>query len=376
MNTIKLHPIAIIDDEPQITDAVERLLKDRFQVFKFNDPAQFIEHIKHNLDIKFSVIISDQKMPKLTGTELLSHSIIYQPNATRILLTGYSELESVISAINDGHVYRYLHKPWEPNDLISTVTEGAQKYQLILDNQAKAEALELANAELKNLDQAKNQFMVLINHELKTPITGILSYLELLKETSLNEDQRKYVTQIESNSHRLYKMIQDSLLIVSSESKLLKPEIQKFDPSKMLDFKLGTDFESWISKKNLQLKIDLGNKNWIGDPKLISQVIRRLLENAVRFAKPKTTITLASLESASHRVTIKIHNFGPPVPIETLQNLGKPFYIAEDILKHSKGTGLGLSVVESLLKLHNSKLEIQNTDDGVEARFILPSLGK
>jgi len=366
--------VAVIDDEPQIADAIERLLQDRFEIFKFNDPTLFVEFLKQNSDAQLSVIISDQKMPRVTGTDLLSHSLAYQPNATRILLTGYSELDSIVAAINEGHVYRYLHKPWEPTDLVSTVTEAARKYQLIIDNQAKSTALEAANHELKSLDHAKNQFMVLINHELKTPLTGILSYLELLKESGLDPNQLKYLDQIESNSQRLYKMIQDSLLIVSAEAKLVKAVIQRFDPKTNLDLTLSTEFESLVNKKALEVEIVTGNKTWIGDPKLISQILRRLLENAVRFAEPNTRVELSTSVTASHRSSVKVCNIGPPIPGEALQNLGKPFYIAEDILKHTQGTGLGLSVVVSLLKLHGINLNLQNVKNGVEASFVLPTL--
>lgn len=370
------HHIAIIDDEIQITDALERLLREKFEVHKFNEPNAFIEFIKTHPSVLFSVIISDQKMPKITGTELLAHSLIYQPHATRILLTGYSELGSIIAAINEGHVYRYLHKPWEPVDLIATVTEAAQKYQLILDNQSKTTALELANHDLKVLDQSKNQFMVLINHELKTPLTGILSYTELLKETPLTLDQQKYVGQIETNAHRLYKMVQDSLMIVSAESKITKTEIQKFSPQTSLDLVLSDDFNRLISKKNLTLTKNLGMAFWIGDPKLISQVIRRLLENAIRFAHPNSMITLEAQPQSSHRIELQVTNEGPPIPQETLDNLGKPFYIAQDIMQHTQGTGLGLSVVVALLKLHNTHLNLMNTEKGVRAFFTLPTLNK
>ena len=368
--------IAIIDDEPQITEALERLLKDKFNINQFNDPLSFIEFIKNNPTTSFAVIITDQKMPKMSGTELLSQSLHYQPLATRILLTGYSDLDSVIAAINEGHVYRYIHKPWEPHDLIATVTEAAEKYALIIENQKKTKALEIANTELKKLDEAKNQFMVLINHELKTPLTGIISYLELLKESPLTEEQKKYVTHIESNAQRLHKLIQDSLLIVSAESKLLKPDIQKFDPHRSLDLQLSQDFNNLVTKKSLKIQYDLGNELWIGDPKLISQVMRRLLENAVRFANPNSDITLQTIPSSAHRITITIRNQGPHVTEETIQNLGKPFYLDEDIMKHSQGTGLGLSIVVALLKLHNSALRLSNTKDGVEAEFQLPCLNK
>jgi two-component system, sensor histidine kinase and response regulator len=368
------HKVALIDDEIQIIEALERLLRKQFEVYKYHDPISFIQFIEQHPEHLFSVIISDQKMPKMNGTELLKKSLELQPQATRILLTGYSELDSIISAINEGHIYRYLHKPWEPHDLIATVSEAAQKYQLILDNEKKTSALEKANEDLKILDKTKNQFMVLINHELKTPLTGIISYLDLLKETQPNEEQQQYLNQIYRNSQRLYKMIQDSLLIISSESHHLNPEIKRFDPQQDLDLQISSEFEQLKKKKNLTLQTSLGSSQWVGDPKILSQVLRRLIENALRFAVTNSEIILKTQQEQPHRCRVIVTNQGPPVPEETLKNLGVPFFISEDMMKHSQGTGLGLSVVVSLLKRHRTEFYLENIEPYVHASFTITTL--
>ena len=367
--------IALIDDEVYILDALDRLLKHNFRIFKFNDPQDFFTFIKNHPEIEFAVIMTDQKMPTMLGTELLAQSQIYQPWATRILLTGYSDLESVIDAINQGQIYRYLHKPWEPNDLITTVTEAAQKYQLIMDNQKKTRDLAIANAELQTLDQSKNQFMILINHELKTPITAILNFAELLwEDMSLNAEQRNSVQQILKNTTRLYEMIQATLIITSAEAQLLKPNIQPFQSSQ-LDLNVSDRFVTLMRNKQITLNFELDpDIKIIGDDKLISQILRRLIENAIRFGYTQSIITVKSVRKPAHRVLFCVTNQGPPVSQKTLDNLGRPFFLDEDILRHSQGTGLGLSVVTTLLKLHNSRLNLINHGNAVDACFELSYL--
>lgn len=359
-------PIALIDDEALILDALERLLRESYLIEKFNSPQQFIERLKDPTCPAYRVIVSDQKMPVISGSELFELSLAYQPKAVRILLTGYSDPDGLVQAINQGQIYRYLNKPWDPIDFKKTIAEAVTKFEL-------EEQITQAHQALKALDQAKTKFMILINHELKTPLTGILSFLQLLKETPLPTESQSYITQIEKNADRLKDMIFDSLLIVGAEGQTLgyQPERFKWES---LDLQLNPKFEALKFKKNIRLLLPTFEPQIIGDTKLISQIIRRLLENAVRFADDHTDIQCEALELNPHRVTIRVTNQGPPFSQETLNHLGQPFYLAGDIMKHSQGTGLGLAVVSSLLKLHQSDLQISNLSPLVQVSFTLPCL--
>lgn len=358
--------IALIDDETLILDALERLLRESYVIEKFSKPQHFVDRLKDPACPLFSVIVSDQKMPVISGSELFELSLAYQPKAIRILLTGYSDPDGLVHAINQGQIYRYLNKPWDPIDFRKTIDEAVTKFQL-------EEQVTQAHQALKSLDQAKNKFMILINHELKTPLTGILSFLQLLKETPLNEESLNYIKQIEKNADRLKDMIFDSLLIVGAEGQTLgyQPERFKWES---LDLQLSPKFELLKIKKNITLQLPSFEPQIIGDTKLISQVIRRLLENAVRFADENSTIQCEAFEATPHRILIRVSNQGPAFSQETLNHLGQPFYLAGDIMKHSQGTGLGLAVVSSLLKLHKSELTIINQTPQVQVSFTLPCL--
>src|SRR6202012_3259788 len=124
--------------------------------------------------------VTDQRMPGMTGVELLSESMESTPDAVRILLTGYTDIESVIAAINSGQIYRYVTKPWDPVDLTNAVDKAIERYEMSAELKEKNAALEMALRELRVLDEAKSNFMILINHELKTPLTSMVSFLSLL----------------------------------------------------------------------------------------------------------------------------------------------------------------------------------------------------
>ena len=128
------HTILCIDDEPNIVDALERIFRRKFRVLKATTPEDALEILQKE-DV--TVIISDQRMPHMTGVELLNRSLETHPFAVRILLTGYADMSSVIDAINSGHVYRYITKPWDTDDLTIAVDQAVERYELMAELKEK-----------------------------------------------------------------------------------------------------------------------------------------------------------------------------------------------------------------------------------------------
>lgn len=118
--------ILCVDDEPFILNSIERIFNEEFDVFKATSGADALRLLGEH---DFDVIISDQRMPGMTGTQFLERARDVAPRAIRILLTGYADLEAVRSAVNDGEVYRYITKPWNNTDLRHIVRAGVSAAQ-------------------------------------------------------------------------------------------------------------------------------------------------------------------------------------------------------------------------------------------------------
>jgi serine/threonine-protein kinase len=115
--------ILIVDDEPRIVRTIARLLKPNHQTFLAYHAEEALNIIRKN---RIHVVVSDQRMPNMTGVELLSKIKEISTNTMRILLTGYSDLNAVTQSVNDGEIYRYITKPWNNNELINTIRQAAQ----------------------------------------------------------------------------------------------------------------------------------------------------------------------------------------------------------------------------------------------------------
>lgn len=149
--------VLIIDDEKNILTAIERLLKkEDFSVFTGEIGSEGIKLLNEH---EFDVIISDMRMPEMNGVQFLSEAIKIQPQAIRIILSGYAEKESVIEAINTGNIWNYITKPWDNEQLCITIRSAIEIYQ------AKQTQLNL----LKELE-IKNNELEALNHSLEVKV--------------------------------------------------------------------------------------------------------------------------------------------------------------------------------------------------------------
>jgi signal transduction histidine kinase len=357
-----------LDDEPDNLDALERVFRRKYNVLKAVTPDEAFQVLDNHPEL--AVIISDQRMPLITGVEFLEKSLVSHPDTVRILLTGYTDIESVIGAVNKGQIYRYLTKPWDPVDLLNTVDQGFEKYTLKNELKAKNKALEKALDDLRSLDKAKNQFMILINHELKTPLTTIISFASLMKETSLSEEQKLFTDRIVRSSEKLKSIIDDVLLIVKGEVGLIPVKIDQVNPDWLLK-DIPTDITNMANTKTqtIRMKSDLDSIEI--DPNLTKTAFLRALHNATKFASTNSEIRIHILKTASHRLCIRIQNSGPQISSHIIEKMMKPFQLDENIMNHSIGMGLGLTICQTLMKVQGGDLKVTNVENGVVVELMI-----
>ncbi|MGB3692346.1 MAG: response regulator [Spirulinaceae cyanobacterium] len=119
----------VVDDEPDNLDLLYRTFRRSFQVYKANSGVEALEVLSNQGEV--AVIISDQRMPEMKGTEFLSKTVPQFPDTMRIILTGFSDVEDLVDAINSGQVYKYITKPWDPQTLRLVVQDAAETYDTL-----------------------------------------------------------------------------------------------------------------------------------------------------------------------------------------------------------------------------------------------------
>lgn len=121
--------LLVVDDEPDNLDLLYRTFRREYQVFKAKSGAEALALLEQRGEM--AIIISDQRMPQMNGTEFLSRTVERFPDTIRMVLTGYTDVEDLVSAINSGKVFKYITKPWNPKKLKEVIAQAAETYKVI-----------------------------------------------------------------------------------------------------------------------------------------------------------------------------------------------------------------------------------------------------
>src|SRR6266705_2233756 len=138
-------PVLLVDDEPDILRAFTFNYGDDFEVLTAGSGAQGLSLLETH---EPAVIVADQRMPAMSGTEFLECSMAVRPDAVRIILTGYTDIDAIIQAINKSRIYRYVTKPWESEELRLTLRRAIEAFHLVRENGRLVEELRRANERL------------------------------------------------------------------------------------------------------------------------------------------------------------------------------------------------------------------------------------
>lgn len=221
--------VLFVDDEENILRSVSRLFIDEpIEVLTATSGQEGLDILSGSPDI--AVIVSDQRMPGMSGAEFLEKSKSISPDAVRIILTGYADVHAAVDAINLGGAWRYLAKPWNDDDLIRTVREAAQHYGLVMENRRLSEIIRQQNEELKKWNseleylvqqqtidiQNKNKTLESMNERLRRNFTDSLSafsaLLELRDRTAGNHSRS--VSELSANMARRLNLPQDEIAAI------------------------------------------------------------------------------------------------------------------------------------------------------------------
>jgi response regulator RpfG family c-di-GMP phosphodiesterase len=168
--------VLFVDDEANILSSLKRLFRPcGYRIFTAESGAQALEIMQHE---SVDIVVSDMRMPVMNGAQFLEQVNARWPDTIRILLTGHAEIGATIDAINKGHIYRYISKPWEDNDIVLSIKQALHQKQLELENRGLEELTRKQNEELKDLNANLEQKVKARTEELRQA----MGFLEMAHE--------------------------------------------------------------------------------------------------------------------------------------------------------------------------------------------------
>jgi two-component system phosphate regulon sensor histidine kinase PhoR len=225
--------------------------------------------------------------------------------------------------------------------------------------------------ELKHLEQVRQDFVSNVSHELKTPLTSISGFSEILDNGDLKKPEIKHFAAIiHRNTIQMQTIIDDLLTLASLEKAEIAPPMQKEKLKKLLDACIeGVRFKA--ETKKITLTLDCPDKLELTcNPGLLKQAVINLLVNAIAYSDKHTEVILAAEEKHSYvRIWVKDHGIGIPKPEQ--QRIFERFYRVDKARSRSAGgTGLGLSIVKHIALIHKGTIEVDSTE-GLGSTFTL-----
>ena len=223
--------------------------------------------------------------------------------------------------------------------------------------------------QIKENQQKKDEFIGIASHELKTPLTTIKGYIEMLNMMEQDPTKKQFVEKAMMNVNKLERLIRDLLDVSKIQSGQLQLEMKEFNMHDLL--KETVNAVQMVSAPRIILEDKLKNEIVYGDRQRIEQVLLNLLSNAIKYS-PGENMVIIDSEKTDKELLIKIRDFGIGITKEEQTNIFERFYRSKNTSVHISGFGLGLYICRDIITRHYGKIWVETADRGSVFIFSLP----
>jgi len=371
------YPILYVDDEPFALETFRAQFKEDFTIHVAQDGEEAQRILQEN---EIAAVLTDQRMPRLSGVELLKRVKTQRPDTVRMLITAYTDMDVVIEAINEGNVYRYVTKPYNEDDLRNTLRQGIETYYLIRERaRLEAEKIETARRMARaNRLSAVGTLAAGMAHEINNPLTAVSAFLQMLPqkyEESRKDKEfweqfyRRVCEELERIHHLITRMLRYSRFTGQDEYNLQETDLNGLLEDMIALLVPEAKKRMNVFKKEFDPDLPIG---WM-DPERMKQVFMNLFLNAIQATEGGTITVCSRLASRGNdraALEVAVSDTGCGIAEEHLHKLFDPFFTT----KHHEGSGLGLLTCHQIVEAHRGFIDVRS-EPGKGATFIvrLPS---
>ena len=323
-------------------------------------------HKRENRLLQCATIVVDgdgQSYLLYISTRLLPLSATVNTLKTQFFWIGGILL--LLSAITVFFLYRRISKPIiRMNESAKQLAKG--NYEVDFSSKGYKETRELADTlnyaakELSKSDQLQKELLANISHDLRTPLTMIRGYGEVMRDLP-GENTPENMQVIIDETTRLSELVNDLLDLSKLQSGVLTPKMQVFDLCELLQAVMGR-YEALTAHMGYHIALDAeGSALIFADPGMIQQVLYNLINNAINYTGEDQSVSV-SLQKAEKSVRVSVTDTGAGIPKEEIENIWNRYYKIDKVHKRATvGTGLGLSIVKNVLDLHHAAYGVNST---------------
>lgn len=273
--------LLIVDDETMLLEMLARLFNEHYRVYTAESGDAALALLQQG--IMPEVIIADQRMPGMQGPEFLAQSRGFVPQAVRIILTGYTDVQDIIASINLGHVYRFITKPWNPEELLETVRISFEHHDISTRNKELADAL----ARLEELNRDKTELMGIVAHDLKNPMGAIQTISDMMIHQGSEfskEEHDDFLQLINDAATRALDLIQTLLSLEAMEQGSVTIECEALEIASIIEA-LVHHYKPIAEQKSIRLHLEQpASLNAFVESQTLHQILDNLLSNAIKYS--------------------------------------------------------------------------------------------
>lgn len=359
----KAYPILYIDDEPCALETLKRQFRREFTILTASSGAEGLQ-ILGTRDV--AVVLSDQRMPDMEGTQFLSRVRATYPDSVRMLLTAYSDLESVVDAINLGNVRRYLTKPYDEREVEMAFREGIERYVLVKErDRLHAEKIETMKRMARaNRLSAVGTLAAGLAHEINNPLVPISTFLQMLPAKRQDEQHdEEYWGKLYRLTVKEVERIRGLIRQLLSYAKFTgetEITLQPGDLNALLSQMVSLlEAQARSMKVSLEVKPDPTLQLVHMDQERMKQVFLNLMLNGMQAMPSGGTLTLTTRAVTVRSVPfaeVRVTDTGMGIPPENLEKLFTPFFTT----KGHEGSGLGLLACHQVIEEHRGTISVES----------------
>lgn len=348
-STLKNKKIRVLylDDEENNLRSFKAAFRREYDVYTADTSEKAFDIVK---SIKPQVIFSDQRMPVTSGVEFFNAVRQVFPDPVRILITGYTDINDIIEAINKGHIYRYITKPWNENEIRVAIENAYDLYTTRRTLAQKVEELEKSNHELSS-------FIYRSSHDLRAPVASALGLIQVARHEVKDEVALEYLEKIEGSADGLDVLV--SNIIDFYKNSRQEEVLEEIDFKEIIEDVLERLTGSMRNlPADFDLDIEQGNR-FKGDSFRVRIVLSNIISNAMKFKRKEQEKAQVSIKIRTdlNEAEIQVEDKGSGIIKEHLQKIFSIFFKANH---QQSGSGIGLYVVKEALEKMGGSVDVES----------------
>lgn len=354
--------ILYIDDEVNNLVGFKANFRYQYLVHTASNTTEARDILLANPDIR--VIFCDQRMPGELGVDFLHRIRTEFPRPIRILLTAYADMETVVDAVNKGHIFRFVRKPWQQEEIISSIEEANKFY-------IATSMLDIRNEELQKAYHELDKFAYSVSHDLREPLTGILTAIKLAAGFDEIERMHEILGLMEGSLMRLdayINSLRDYFLLRRGEL-----ELSDIDFHSLFD-NIAQFYKMYTKNNQVAFHVTVEQTDTFkSDHAVLELVLHNLLSNAFKYQRKDNVdkqVNLSVVVKDDHAI-IEVSDTGIGISQEYIKDIFRLFFRASN---EAEGMGFGLYNVQNALSKLQGTISVQSElGNGTSFKVSIPS---